>query len=289
MAQYRLLEQIGGGGFADVWRAVREDTGQEFAIKMLREFQNADARHRFEREVRMIQGLQHPRVIRLFEANTQTERPFYVMPLMKGGALTRWAGRLPFQTLRSILTELADCLAYLHEQGGFHRDIKPDNLLVDEAGQFAIGDFGLGNNPHYTMMFTAHAAGTWGYVAPELTLPGAQATQAADIYSLGATLFHLLTGVHPKDRSLLDPWAIRRDVPTELRNLVLQMVQLDPRCRPTARRVLEQLRPPRQIPKPATAPAPARAQDTDDTWKAVLGIGGLVAAVALLVKASSSN
>ena len=93
----------------------------------------------------------------------------------------------------------------MHEQGGFHRDIKPDNLLVDEAGQFAIGDFGLGNKP--TLYDDVHRSCRWyvGYVAPELTLPGAQATQAADIYSLGATLFHLLTGVHPRIDHCFDP------------------------------------------------------------------------------------
>lgn len=288
LANYLLQEQIGGGGFADVWRAVRDDTGEEVAVKMLRDFRNWDARHRFAREVRMIQGLRHHRVVRVIEANVTIERPFYVMPLMKGGALTGWAGRLTPAIVRGILTELADFLTYLHEQGGLHRDIKPDNLLVNADGQFAVGDFGLGNNPRYTVMFTAHAAGTWGYIAPELTRPGGQATAAADIYSLGATLFHLLTGVHPQQASSLDPWTVNRNIPADLRNLVVQMVQRAANQRPTARHLLERLRPPKRAPQrqpqPAQTARPSAA--SGDFWKVIAGVGGLAAIVALIASAS---
>src|SRR3954470_7495242 len=84
MRNYQLVKLIGTGGFADVWQAVVTGTTEEYAIKMLRDFRNADARHRFEREVRTIQGLNHPRAIRLLDANVTVERPFYVMPLMRG-------------------------------------------------------------------------------------------------------------------------------------------------------------------------------------------------------------
>ena len=289
MANYQLLEKIGGGGFADIWRAVREDTMEEVAIKMLRDYHNRDARHRFQREVRMLKGLRHRRVIRMIEANVEAEQPFYVMPLMKGGALTRWAGHLDSQILRGILIELADFLAYLHEQGGFHRDIKPDNLLVDATGQFAVGDFGLGNNPYYTVMFTANAAGTWGYIAPELTRQGAQATAAADIYSLGASLFHLLTGVHPAQHSSLDPWLLRRDIPADLRNLVLQMVQPDPAHRPTAKWILQVLNPPKEQPRPQPAASKTTSSSGSDIWKAVVGFGGVAAVLALIAAAVSDD
>ena len=165
---YDLYELIGGGGFADVYRAVLRGTRRQFALKLLRDFRNLDARHRFVREVRMLRGLKHERVIKLIDANTNAEQPFYVMPLMSGGAMTAWAGRLPFANARVVLAQVLDFLAYLHAQGGLHRDIKPDNFLVDASGNFAVGDFGLGNNPRYTVLMTAHAAGTWGYVAPVL-------------------------------------------------------------------------------------------------------------------------
>jgi serine/threonine protein kinase len=271
---YRLINLIGNGGFAEVWRAVLDGTNEEYAIKLLRDFTNPDARHRFEREVRIIQGLKHPRVIRLVEANVAAEQPFYVMPLMRGGALTAWAGRLPPEGICAILTDLLDFLVYLHAEGGIHRDIKPDNLLVDAAGTFAVGDFGLGNNPRHTVMMTAHAVGTWGYVAPELNLPNATASAAADVYSLGATIFHLLTGIHPKDAHSLDPWSVRSDIPARLRGYVVMMVQSDPKHRPTARQLCELILPKRSQPTPKAAPL-------GDGWKLLLGLGVLAAIVAI--------
>lgn len=263
---YIRMEIIGGGGFADVWRAVLEGTTQEYALKMLRDYRDPDARHRFEREVKMLQGLRHPRVIQLIEANVTAEIPFYVMPLMRGGALTAWAGQLPPESLRTILVQLMEFLSYLHAQGGLHRDIKPDNLLVDAVGNFAVGDFGLGNNPRYTVMMTAHAVGTWGYIAPELTQPGAKATPAADVYSAGATIFHLATGLHPKDAHTLDPWTLRPNLPAELREAILQMVRVDPRTRPSAQALLAALSPrPKQDPK----------KSSSDGVKFLVGLGFL--------------
>ena len=273
MRNYQLVELVGSGGFADVWRAVVVGTTEEYAIKMLRDFRNIDARHRFEREVRTIQGLNHPRAIRLIEANTTTEKPFYVMPLMRGGALTARAGHLSNSDILTILIGLLDFLAYFHAQGGLHRDIKPDNLLIDAAGYFTVGDFGLGNNPRYTVMMTAHAVGTWGYAAPELSLPNAQATPAADIYSLGATTFHLLTGVHPKDANSLDPWSVRPDIPALLRSYVVMMAQSNPSHRPTARQLYDLIVPRKAPPLPKAAPS-------GDSWKFLVGLGFLAAVVA---------
>lgn len=267
---YVRMELIGGGGFADVWRAVLEGTTQEYALKMLRDYRDPDARHRFEREVKMLQGLRHPRVIPLVEANVIAEIPFYVMPLMRGGTLTAWAGRLPPDNLRIILVQLLEFLSYLHAQGGLHRDIKPDNLLVDAAGNFAVGDFGLGNNPRYTVMMTAHAVGTWGYIAPELTQPAAKATPAADVYSAGATVFHLATGVHPKDARTLDPWTLRRDLPSDLREVILQMVRVDPRTRPSAQTLLTAL-----VPRPKQD----SKKPNSDGVKVLVGLGFLAAMV----------
>lgn len=275
MRIYDMLEVIGTGGFADVWRVVLRGTDEVYALKLLRDYRDPDARRRFEREVRMIEGLRHPRVIRLVEANLTTERPFYVMPLMRGGSLTKMAGQLPAASVRMVLVQLLDFLAYLHGQGGLHRDIKPDNLLVDEQGNFAVGDFGLGNNPRFTVMMTAHAFGTYGYAAPELSKPGAKATSAADIYSLGATIFHLLTGIHPKDASTLDPWMAGAHVQADVRALVVQMVHPDPARRPSAREVLNRLAPP----KPQAAPKPS---PSNDGVKVLVGFGILAALVAAL-------
>jgi serine/threonine protein kinase len=286
MRTYQICEFIDGGGFADVFRVVLWGTTEHFAMKKLREFRDPEQRRRFAREVKMIQELKHDRIIKVVDANLDVEQPFYVMKLMAGGSLASWAGRLPIPNVRLILTQLVDALAYIHAHSGLHRDIKPENLLVDERGNFAVGDFGLGNNPRFTVMFTANAAGTWGYMAPELHYPNAVATPASDIYSAGATVFNLLTGVHPASAPMLDPARYRSDVPNDLRALILLMVAVDPRQRPTAaavREALTSMRPVQSSGLDAMAMAPsarnafrprAPAESNDSSvLKALFGIG----------------
>jgi serine/threonine protein kinase len=226
------------GGFGEVWRAVRRDTGDEVAVKVLRDASDLDARRRFEREVRMLLQLEHPGIMKLLGYRLDIERPFYVMPLMKGGCLTSWAGKLEHGLVRGLLRKFADALHHIHQRGGIHRDFKPDNVLVDSRGNAALADFGLGNDPRCTVSLTAHAAGTPGYWAPELHEHSGMATSASDIYSLGASIFQLLTGVHPAQATSLDPWAYNREVPEDLRNLVLRMVQRNPLRRPRAAEIM---------------------------------------------------
>lgn len=239
MSSYDLVERIDGerGGFADVWRAVRREDRLEFAVKMLRDFRNPDARHRFEREVRQMVSYGHGAIIKIVEYNLTTHQPFYVMGLMRGGCLSAWAGRLPMENCRRVIVILADCLAYLHGRNALHRDMKLDNVLVDAKGNIAVGDFGLGNDPRCTVMFTVSAVGTPGHVAPELWNGTGMASPASDVFSLGATIFHLLTGTHPRLAASLDPWSINRAIPQSLRDLVVVMCQEDPRARPSARGV----------------------------------------------------
>lgn len=280
MHQYQLVKMVGNGGFADVYRAIRSDTRAVVAVKVLRDFNNHEARHRFAREVRQLLGLRHRRVIAILDYNLNAKRPWYAMPLMKGGTLSRWAGKIPSETMRGIVREMAEVLAYLHEQGALHRDIKPDNLLVDAAGEVTVGDFGLGNHPRYTLIFTQHAAGTPGYAAPELRAPCGIASAASDVYSLGATVFHLLTGIHPARAKNFDPWVAKRRIPPDLRSLVLLMMRGEPCQRPTASTILAMLGgrnpagyTPLQSPRVLTA----------DDWKALLAVGGSLTLLSLLV------
>jgi serine/threonine protein kinase len=191
---------------------------------------------------------------------------------MTGGPLAQWAGRLPVANVRLVLTQLLDAIAHIHARNGLHRDIKPENLLVGPDGNFSVGDFGLGNNPRFTVMFTAHAAGTWGYMAPELGLPNAVATRAADIYSAGATIFNLLTGIHPGEAKTLDPAMYRSDVPNDLRALILKMVSADPRLRPTATAARDAL----------SEKRPAAKSDGSGVVAAIVGFGVLALIAAAL-------
>ena len=307
---YDLHERIDGerGGFADVYRATQRETGREVALKMLREHNNADARHRFAQEVKIAKGLNHPGLMAILDANLDAERPFYVMPLMKGGCLTAWAGSLAHSLTRRLTHEFAVALDHMHQRNTLHRDIKPDNILLDAAGRCKIGDFGLGNAPHCTVRLTAGTAGTYGYMAPELGR-GGQPSKASDVYSLGATVFHLLTGVHPRDAKTLDPWAYRRDVPAELRNLVLQMCHPAPSKRPAAATVIiwtadsapAAAKPPIPVPgpirvavpaaaaaKPAATSAAAAKSASGDGWLIAAGIAGLAVLIGGVAAAAAT-
>lgn len=262
MNKYQLIERIDGniGGFGEVYRGVRLADGGEVAVKMLREPNNQSAREAFRREIDLLRNLHHPHVIELLDFNVTTDRPFYVMTLMRGGCLTAWAGRLPEAKLREIFTQIVDAVAHMHAQGILHRDLKLDNVLVSARGRCAVGDFGLGNRPGCTMILTVAGIGTPGYMAPELYNGWARATTASDIYSLGALLFHLLTGVHPNDANSLDPSVYRSRVPVDLRSLVLKMTSLEASTRPTAREVLARLQ--RRQPFFSAPPKKRRAGET---------------------------
>jgi serine/threonine protein kinase len=274
--ELEFKERIDGGrgGFGEVWRAIRRDTGEEVAVKVLRDAADGDARKRLEREVKILLQLDHPGIVKLIAHRLDVERPFYVMPLMKGGCLSPWAGKLQHGTVRGLLHKFADALHHIHARGGIHRDFKPDNVLIDSRGNAALADFGLGNDPRCTISMTAHAAGTPGYWAPELHEHLGRATSSSDIYSLGASIFQLLTGVHPAKASSLDPWTYNREIPEDLRNLVLLMVHQNPLRRPRAAEIIAYLGNPGQ---PVRVPV---ATSLDRFVEGALGIAA-VAALAL--------
>lgn len=233
--RWEMRERIGEGGFADVYRGVCRWCREEVAIKVLTNARDPEHRRRFAREIKTVQGLNHANIIAFLGGDADAREPWYAMPLMRGGNLRRHCGRLDYQVVKSVMQTLAATIAYLHREGAIHRDIKPDNILIDEAGDLRLGDFGLGNDPRFTVAFTVHAAGTPGYAAPEV-FEEDHASFEADVFSLGATFFHLLTGVLPGTQR--DPRRVRRDVPDELAYLVYAMLEPARQRRPTIERVL---------------------------------------------------
>lgn len=235
------------------YRAIRLADGVAVAVKILRESADQRARDAFRREIVLLGQLRHAHVVELLDSEPTADRPYYVMPLMPGGCLTAWAGRLTAAQVRSTFAQVADAVAHIHAQGALHRDLKLDNVLVSAEGQCAVADFGLGNRvpAGLTMLLTVAALGTPGYMAPEIRTGRSAASSASDIYALGALLFHLVTGVHPNDASILDPEIYRSNTPPDLRNLILEMTRLVPVLRPTARVVLARVREPvRRQPAP---------------------------------------
>jgi serine/threonine protein kinase len=233
------LQALNSGGNGDLFIGQRSDNGERVVVKYLREFHLAHARKAFVREVRMLaRGL--PGLMPLLYWDTAAERPFYVMPYLTGGSLTGYAGRLTDGQLHVIATELASTLANLHAAYETHGDVKPDNVLVNHDGRLQIAD-PLGNGTIFTMVFSENHGGTPGYWAPEIRA-GRSISRAGDVYSYGATMYHLQTGRRPKDGQWLDPASEGdRNAPI-IRGIISACCQVNPGARPTMQEVLRLLR-----------------------------------------------
>lgn len=229
------LQPLHSGGNGDLFVGQRSDSGEHAVVKYLREYQSVHARKAFAREVgvlaRKLRGF-----VALLGSDTDAERPYYVMPYLKGGALTRYAGRLTNEQLQNIAAELARTLANLHGVYEAHGDVKPDNILVTQDGQLQVAD-PLGNGSVFTMLFSENRGGTPGYCAPEIRA-GGSISRAADVFSFGATMYHLQSGRRPQEghRLYLSPQDYARA--PKVCEIIAACCQCEPQSRPTIHEVL---------------------------------------------------
>ena len=200
LGDYRLTAHFAAGGMARLFRGVDERDGREVVVKLLPATAEADARERFEREVRVLAGLDHPRIVPLLASGTVENQPYLVLPYLPRGDLgdriAREDGPLPLPLVRRIALQLCDALAYAHLRGVVHRDLKPANVLFDGAGDVQLADFGIAlaaGNARLTQ--AGKAIGTPEYFAPEQALGSAD--MRSDVYALGLILFQLATGRLP--------------------------------------------------------------------------------------------
>jgi serine/threonine protein kinase len=233
------LRPLHSGGNGDLFIGQRSDTGEYVVVKYLRESHLAHARRAFAREVRVLERRLRGLMPLLF-ADTAGERPYYVMPYLMGGSLTRYAGSLTDSQLQSIVTELAGTLANLHAGYDAHGDVKPDNILVTQDGRLQVAD-PLGNGTVFTMLFSENHGGTPGYWAPEIRL-GGPISYAGDVYSYGATLYELLTGPRPRDGQRLDASSEGYVRAPKIRQIIAACCRSDPHARPSMPEVLRMLR-----------------------------------------------
>ncbi|MDX6533694.1 MAG: eukaryotic-like serine/threonine-protein kinase [Gaiellales bacterium] len=231
--RYRVVEPIGSGGMALVYRARDDVLERDVAIKLLADNLacDDDFRRRFVREGRIGGGLTHPYIIAVYDVGDNDGRPFIVMEDATGGSLydrLQREGPLPAGEAAEYGRQCAEALAFAHAQGVIHRDVKPHNLLLSRTGCVKVADFGIARPLGDSRMTeTGSVLGTARYLAPEQAA-GEPGSPASDVYSLGVCLWEMLTGQPPFERPL--PAA----VPASLAPLLHACLSTDPGARPSA-------------------------------------------------------
>src|SRR6059058_1013527 len=205
LGHYEILEEIGRGGMGVIYRARQQHSRRIVAVKRIlaHEVNSHETLVRFRREAEAVASLDHPNILPIHEISESEEGlPFFSMKYAEGGSLRVAAPALrtkPRECVQ-VMAKVARAIAYAHSKGVLHRDLQPGNILLDESGEPMVSDFGLAKwlDQNSDLTRTLETLGTPGYIAPEQAeWPADELTSAADIYSLGAILFYLLTGRPP--------------------------------------------------------------------------------------------
>jgi serine/threonine protein kinase len=202
LGQYTVLDEIGKGGMGQVFRAEHAMMGREVAVKVLpRAKSTPESEAAFRREMRMLGRLDHDNLVRAFDAGYDAMVYYLVTELVPGIDLKRYVqkyGPLDEATAASVIAQAARGLAYAHEQGLVHRDVKPGNLLVMQDGRVKVLDLGLaGSQLEEESSRIGRVVGTMDYIAPEQIRAPDDVGPSADIYALGCTLYYAVTGRVP--------------------------------------------------------------------------------------------
>jgi serine/threonine protein kinase len=201
---FDVLEEIGHGGSATVYKVRHTPTGKVAALKVFPRFLKLEpgAVERFKRELTVIRPLQHPNIVRAVGQGEQDDMPYLVLEYVPGqnlDARIKEKGALSVEETVAIFRQVTDGLRYLHTNNILHRDIKPSNILLTPTNQAKLGDFGLVKNLNDTMQLTQtrQSMGTIDYGAPEQFEDAKTVDRRCDLYSLAATLYTALTGKFP--------------------------------------------------------------------------------------------
>ena len=201
LGSYRIVEEIGRGGMATVYKAHHPGLDRFVAIKVLPDFfaEDEDYRDRFQQEARSIARLKHPNILSVFDFGQERGITYLVLELVSGGTLSdRLGGQMDLQEVVAFLRPLAGALDHAHSQGVLHRDIKPSNILLHRDGTPVLADFGLARMAAPVKKLTASGIvmGTPEYMSPEQAV-GGPIGPASDLYALGIVAYEMVTGRVP--------------------------------------------------------------------------------------------
>jgi eukaryotic-like serine/threonine-protein kinase len=274
--RYRLIAPLGEGGMATLWRAVDEQLDREVAVKLLRPQFGSDAGFtaRFKQEARAAGSLSHPNIVSVYDYGTDASsgEQFIVMELVEGrdlAAVLRERGSLSVDDAARVAQAVASALEAAHRKGIVHRDVKPGNILITDAGGVKVTDFGIARAvSEASMTVTGTTLGSVHYFSPEQAR-GDEVTGASDVYALGIVLFEMLTGRRPFQGDSAAAVALKRlnedaprpselgfQVPAGLEAILMRALARDPAARfPDAGAFGEALRAWRRDPAAAAAAA----------------------------------
>ena len=250
---YDIEREIGRGGSGIVYRATDRRLKRSVALKILPPDLafRADTRERFMREAETAARLSHPNIVPIFSVDEREGLAWFVMAIVEGenvGERVRSRGALPFADVRRIMREVADALTYAHERGVVHRDIKPDNILIDgQTNRALVTDFGIARattEGESRLTATGTAIGTPTYMSPEQCASDRQLDGRSDLYSLGAVAYYAITGQPVFDgpstpvimmKQVTEPPTpmsrYRSGIPSDLDAIVMRLLEKDPRDR----------------------------------------------------------
>ncbi len=258
IGNYRVGDPIGVGTVGTVYRAKHRKTGQVGALKILLPQVSEDENvvRRFEREMSLLEKLDHKNIVRYLDDGRHDGRLFYVMELVDSGSIKdelQIHGRLPWPQVCRYGKQICSALQHAHNHGIIHRDLKPSNLFMTEDGQLKLGDFGIARDTHATdLTDTGLTVGTYAYMSPEQICGDDSISDEADLYALGCLFFEMLTGRQPypganfaqifEQHLNSDPPSVREHVPEcpeELDDMIKRLMAKKPSDRPFNARYIQ--------------------------------------------------
>ena len=248
LGHYRILEIVGQGGMATVYKA--EDLRDEkiAAVKVMLPYLSRDEglKKRFRQEAKMLSRLKHPNIVPILDYGEENGHLYYVLPYMPLGSLSDRLtnGPISVEETAHIISQAAAALQHAHDEGVVHRDVKPSNILLDEQGKAQLSDFGFAYWSETTLSLTGSGlVGTPGYMSPEQCL-GEGVTELSDQYSLGVVLYRLIVGRIPFEgetplaialkhinEPLPPPREVNHGVPVPLENVLITALEKNPKNR----------------------------------------------------------